>query len=76
MPCDLLDWTSAEMDEPSTLRSMTVELDGPLESTGPMTPADVITGMPEVTPDEVPRSMVTVELQESLAPDTMVPVTD
>ena len=35
------------------------------ETICPMTPLEVVTGMPGVRPDEGPLSSVTVELQES-----------
>ena len=72
MPCALLDWIIAETEEFSSVsRAHGGRVVRPLSMTCPMTPLDAVTGIPALTPEEVPLSMVTVLLQESDAPEMM-----
>ena len=71
MPCTRLDCTMAEIEEFSSVSRRTVEDSAPLSTTWPTTPLEEVTGMPDVTPEEVPLSMVTVSLQVSTEPEMM-----
>ena len=65
-PWARLDCTMAETPELSSVMRRTVALVGPTSLTWPMTPAELVTGMPTAMPEVVPLSMVIVEVHESV----------
>ena len=74
-PWARLDCTMAETPELSSEMRRTVDCAAEVSLICPMTPVDVMTGMPMASPEPSPLSMVMVELQEVVDwPMTVAPV--
>ena len=71
MPWARLDWIIAEIEEFSSVSRRTTEVEALQEMICPTMPLEEVTGIPAVSPELVPLSMVTVELQESVDPEMM-----